>query len=131
MGLFTTNKNNDNAEDVFHFPTSKNLLLIFTRNPELGKCKTRLAATVGDENAAHIVTGEFSKSEERVLQADIGGDEVSIEFEVFKRKVYEWWRLEKHDCVEVHINGPQRRYFEGFILDIPGKLPYSPAIVAV
>ena len=51
MGLVTTNKNTDNAEDVFHFPTSKNLLLIFTRNPELGKCKTRLAATIGDENA--------------------------------------------------------------------------------
>ena len=32
----------------------KNLLLIFTRNPELGKCKTRLAATVGNENALAI-----------------------------------------------------------------------------
>lgn len=33
---------------------SKNLLLIFTRNPELGKCKTRLAKTVGDESALEI-----------------------------------------------------------------------------
>ena len=33
---------------------SKNLLLIFTRNPELGKCKTRLAAKVGDQNALDI-----------------------------------------------------------------------------
>ncbi len=32
----------------------KNLLLIFTRNPELGKCKTRLAASVGDEAALAI-----------------------------------------------------------------------------
>lgn len=32
----------------------KNLLLIFTRNPELGKCKTRLAATVGDKTAMAI-----------------------------------------------------------------------------
>ncbi len=32
----------------------QNLLLIFTRNPELGKCKTRLAATVGDESALEI-----------------------------------------------------------------------------
>lgn len=30
------------------------LLLIFTRNPELGKCKTRLAAVVGDEAALEI-----------------------------------------------------------------------------
>ncbi|TMM59609.1 glycosyltransferase [Maribacter algarum] len=33
---------------------SKNLLLIFTRNPELGKCKTRLAATIGDQSALEI-----------------------------------------------------------------------------
>jgi len=33
-----------------------NLLLIFTRNPELGKCKTRLAATVGDKTALEIYT---------------------------------------------------------------------------
>lgn len=32
----------------------KNLLLIFTRNPELGKVKTRLAKDVGDENALEI-----------------------------------------------------------------------------
>ncbi|MFD2586382.1 TIGR04282 family arsenosugar biosynthesis glycosyltransferase [Croceitalea marina] len=34
--------------------TSDNLLLIFTRNPELGKCKTRLASTVGNEVALDI-----------------------------------------------------------------------------
>ena len=33
---------------------TKNLLLIFTRNPELGKCKTRLAEKVGDQNALDI-----------------------------------------------------------------------------
>ncbi|WP_282162396.1 TIGR04282 family arsenosugar biosynthesis glycosyltransferase [Ulvibacterium marinum] len=33
---------------------SKNLLLIFTRNPELGKCKTRLAATIGDHAALEV-----------------------------------------------------------------------------
>ena len=33
---------------------SRNLLLIFTRNPELGKAKTRLAKTVGDETALEI-----------------------------------------------------------------------------
>ncbi|MCR9181340.1 MAG: TIGR04282 family arsenosugar biosynthesis glycosyltransferase [Flavobacteriaceae bacterium] len=30
------------------------LLIIFTRNPELGKCKTRLAKTIGDEAALEI-----------------------------------------------------------------------------
>ncbi len=33
---------------------TSNLLLIFTRNPELGKCKTRLAATIGNEAALDI-----------------------------------------------------------------------------
>ncbi|MBX9889139.1 MAG: TIGR04282 family arsenosugar biosynthesis glycosyltransferase [Flavobacteriaceae bacterium] len=33
---------------------NKNLILIFTRNPELGKVKTRLAATIGNENALEI-----------------------------------------------------------------------------
>lgn len=30
------------------------LLLIFTRNPELGKCKTRLAASIGDKAALEV-----------------------------------------------------------------------------
>ncbi len=34
--------------------SSKNLLLIFTRNPQLGKCKTRLAATVGNQTGLDI-----------------------------------------------------------------------------
>lgn len=33
---------------------AENLLLIFTRNPELGKCKTRLASKVGDRAALDI-----------------------------------------------------------------------------
>ena len=33
---------------------NKNLILIFTRNPELGKVKTRLAATIGNKNALEI-----------------------------------------------------------------------------
>ncbi|OEK07872.1 glycosyltransferase [Flavivirga aquatica] len=33
---------------------SENALIVFTRNPELGKCKTRLAKTVGDQTALDI-----------------------------------------------------------------------------
>jgi len=35
---------------------SEQALLIFTRNPEPGKCKTRLAATIGDAAALSIYT---------------------------------------------------------------------------
>ena len=41
---------------------SKNLLLILTRNPELGKCKTRLAAKVGDRAALDIYTFLLEKT---------------------------------------------------------------------
>jgi len=47
-------KQKETATVNYHNVTSKNLLLIFTRNPQLGKCKTRLAATVGDETALDI-----------------------------------------------------------------------------
>lgn len=47
-------KKNESATVNYHNIASKNLLLVFTRNPELGKCKTRLAAKVGDESALDI-----------------------------------------------------------------------------
>ncbi|WP_166967185.1 TIGR04282 family arsenosugar biosynthesis glycosyltransferase [Yeosuana marina] len=70
MGLLST-KDSDSDNDLatnFYFPTSKNALIIFTRNPELGKCKTRLAKTIGNEAALEIYkfllehTAEISKT---------------------------------------------------------------------
>jgi hypothetical protein len=52
-----TNKDTDGGADFttdFHLPTSKKALIVFTRNPELGKCKTRLAATIGDDSALAV-----------------------------------------------------------------------------
>lgn len=43
---------------------NKNLLLIFTRNPELGKAKTRLAKTVGDETALEIYKFLLDRTQE-------------------------------------------------------------------
>lgn len=43
---------------------SKNLLLIFTRNPELGKVKTRLARSIGDETALNIYTFLLNRTKE-------------------------------------------------------------------
>lgn len=47
-------KKKERATIHYHNVTNKNLLLIFTRNPELGKCKTRLATTVGNQKALDI-----------------------------------------------------------------------------
>ena len=42
---------------------SKNLLIIFTRNPELGKVKTRLAKSIGDKNALTIYKTLLDRTE--------------------------------------------------------------------
>lgn len=45
---------------------SKNLLIIFTRNPELGKVKTRLAKSIGDDKALEIYRILLNKTEETI-----------------------------------------------------------------
>lgn len=56
MPLLSSNNTDGDNEMAFdfHFPASKKALIIFTRNPELGKVKTRLAKSVGDESALEI-----------------------------------------------------------------------------
>ncbi len=56
MGILSNNNTNTDQNQVanFYFPTSKQALIIFTRNPEIGKCKTRLAKTIGNEAALEI-----------------------------------------------------------------------------
>jgi hypothetical protein len=55
LGILQNNKAERDEKVIdFTLASSNNLLLIFTRNPELGKGKRRLAATVGDESALNI-----------------------------------------------------------------------------
>lgn len=60
MALLSSKENDDNNEMANniqippHGSESKKALIIFTRNPELGKVKTRLAKSVGDESALKI-----------------------------------------------------------------------------
>ncbi|WP_252737226.1 TIGR04282 family arsenosugar biosynthesis glycosyltransferase [Zobellia galactanivorans] len=55
MSFLTPNeKQKEDATVNYTNIASKELLLIFTRNPQLGKCKTRLAATIGDQAALDI-----------------------------------------------------------------------------
>lgn len=55
MGIISPKQNQVDKKTVhYNLVNSKNLLLIFTRNPVLGKCKTRLAAKVGNEAALDI-----------------------------------------------------------------------------
>ena len=51
---------------------SKTLIIVFTRNPELGKVKTRLAKTIGDASALNIYTYLLEHTEKTIrnLQSD-------------------------------------------------------------
>lgn len=49
---------------------NKNLILIFTRNPELGKVKTRLAASIGQENALQVYIELLQHTRKVVLETD-------------------------------------------------------------
>jgi rSAM/selenodomain-associated transferase 1 len=55
LGIILNNSKETDTKTIhFTLVGSKDLLLIFTRNPELGKCKTRLAASIGDSAALEI-----------------------------------------------------------------------------
>lgn len=43
---------------------NKRLLIVFVKNPELGKCKTRLAATIGDEKALNFYKSMLIKTKQ-------------------------------------------------------------------
>lgn len=49
----------------------ENLILIFTRNPELGKVKTRLAASIGNQNALDVYKFLLKHTQEIVSKVDV------------------------------------------------------------
>lgn len=50
--------------------THKNLIITFTRNPELGKVKTRLAKTIGDSSALSIYKNLLEHTKSVLLDLD-------------------------------------------------------------
>lgn len=75
---------------------SKNLLIIFTRNPELGKVKTRLAKTIGNQAALSIytfllnhtqtITKEISATKQVYYSEEIWEDDV-WDSSIFEKKL--------------------------------------------
>lgn len=49
---------------------NKNLIIVFTRNPELGKVKTRLAKTIGDASALNIYSFLLEHTEKTIRNID-------------------------------------------------------------
>lgn len=95
MGVFTTKSGQDGSEEeVFHFPTSKKLLLIFTKNPVLGKCKTRLAQSVGDKTALDIY--QFLLEHAVTITKDISVDKwVYYSDEIWEDDIWDSQRYHK------------------------------------
>lgn len=94
MGILHTNKNEKDQKTIdFTLASSKNLLLIFTRNPELGKGKRRLAAKVGDQIALDIYNFLLNHTAQITsrLYADkivCYSDEIWLE-DIWDNKIYE------------------------------------------
>ena len=74
---------------------SKNLLLIFTRNPELGKVKTRLAKSIGNKNALDIYNLLLNKTKE-ITQNTTCDKAVYYSIKVRENDIWEASIYQKH-----------------------------------
>ena len=76
----------------------KNLLLVFTRNPELGKVKTRLAKTVGNAIALKIYT--FLLERTRDIAVQVSADKaVYYSVKVRENDIWDTNNFQKHQQV--------------------------------
>ncbi|WP_343330615.1 TIGR04282 family arsenosugar biosynthesis glycosyltransferase [Polaribacter staleyi] len=77
---------------------NKNLLLIFTRNPELGKAKTRLAKTVGDETALEIY--KFLLERTKNVSSEVSSDKaVYYSVKIRENDIWDANIFQKHQQV--------------------------------
>ena len=77
---------------------SKNLLLVFTRNPALGKVKTRLAKTVGDTTALEIYT--FLLERTRDIAMKVAADKaVYYSVKIRENDIWDATIFQKHQQV--------------------------------
>lgn len=74
---------------------SKNLLLIFTRNPELGKVKTRLAKSLGNEKALEIYKFLLNRTKE-VTQHLIADKAVYYSVKIRENDIWDAKIYQKH-----------------------------------
>jgi rSAM/selenodomain-associated transferase 1 len=77
---------------------SENLLLVFTRNPALGKVKTRLAKTVGDKKALKIYT--FLLERTRDIAAKVAADKaVYYSVKIRENDIWDATIFQKHQQI--------------------------------
>ncbi|MBA4744893.1 MAG: TIGR04282 family arsenosugar biosynthesis glycosyltransferase [Muricauda sp.] len=97
---------------------SKNLLLILTRNPELGKCKTRLAAKVGDKTALDIYNFLLDKTvsftKDLKVEKWVYYSEEVWENDIWDNKVYQKKLQKGKDLGERMMNAFKEGFQAGF-----------------
>jgi len=78
---------------------SRNLLLIFTRNPELGKAKTRLAKTVGDETALEIYKFLLERTKQIASEVKSADKAVYYSVKIRENDIWNANTFQKHQQV--------------------------------
>ena len=90
---------------------SKNLLLIFTRNPELGKVKTRLAKSVGNETALKIY--KFLLHKTRKIAINVNADKaVYYSVKIRENDIWHSENFQKHQQIGEDLGARMQHAFE-------------------
>ena len=90
---------------------NKNLLLIFTRNPELGKVKTRLAKTVGDETALEIYQFLLQKTHDIALKVN-ADKAVYYSVKIRENDIWDENIFQKHQQIGEDLGARMHHAFE-------------------
>ena len=113
-------KTNKKDKKTIHFTlaNSKNLLLIFTRNPVLGQCKTRLAATVGDQVALEIyrflLNHTFAITNELLVHKQVYYSNEIWENDIWDSRIFEKRLQQGSDLGERMSNAFRKGFEDGF-----------------
>ncbi|NND79449.1 MAG: glycosyltransferase [Maribacter sp.] len=97
---------------------SKNLLLVFTRNPILGQCKTRLAATVGNQVALDIynflLDHTFEITKELNVHKQIHYSKEIWEDDIWDSRIFDKQLQSGSDLGERMANAFRKGFEQGF-----------------
>jgi len=94
---------------------SKNLLIIFTRNPELGKVKSRLAVDIGNESALEVY--KFLLSHTQKVTKELAVDkQVWYSENAQENDIWDSCKYSKHEQLQVEDLGMrmQKAFEQGF-----------------
>ncbi len=96
----------------------KNLIIVFTRNPELGKVKTRLAASIGNENALEIYKYLLNHTKNVLLKVEAAKfvfySEVINENDIWDNQIFQKKLQKGNDLGEKMKNAFAEGFSDGF-----------------